>query len=140
MRTFTPFMVDGEPHLLAAYTCTPLVTIPISQLKSGSKLEGTTIAELGNRNRPIDMFSYEKGGNKYLLLANSNRGVMKITTQDIAKQTGITSKIDGTAGLGYETIAELKGVEQLDKLGDQMAVLLVRKDDKSLNLESIALP
>lgn len=140
VRTFVPFVVNGEPHLLAAYTCTPLVTIPVSQLKAGAKLRGTTVAELGNRNRPLDIIAYEKEGKQYLLLANSARGVMKITTDRIEKQTGITEKIDGTAGLGYETIANLKGVEQLDRLGSQMALLLVRADDKSLSLESIPLP
>ncbi len=140
VRTFVPFVVNGEPHLLAAYQCTPLVTFPVSQLKPGSKLRGTTVAELGNGNRPLDIITYEKDGHKYLLLSNTKRGVMKIATDTIDKQQGITEKIGDTAGLAYETISSLKGVEQLDKLGSQMAVLLVRADDKSLNLESIPLP
>jgi hypothetical protein len=36
---------------------------------------GTTIAELGNRNRPTDMIVYRKGGKDYLLIANTSRGV-----------------------------------------------------------------
>src|SRR5690606_13658127 len=55
VRTFTPFMFEGEPHLLAAYTCTPLVKLPVADMKPGAKLRGTTIAELGNRNRPLDI-------------------------------------------------------------------------------------
>ena len=41
----------------ALYTCTPLVKFPVAELKpnSGSKYRGTTIAELGAGNRPIDM-------------------------------------------------------------------------------------
>jgi hypothetical protein len=140
VRTFTPFTVNGEPHLLAAYTCTPLVTIPLSQLKAGAKLRGTTIAELGNRNRPIDMISYDKDGQTYLLLANNARGVMKIRTQNIEKQSGITDRVDGTAGLGYDTIASLKGVEHLDKLGKTSALLLVKGDDTNFSLQSIPLP
>lgn len=139
VRTFVPFVVNGEPHLLAAYQCTPLVTFPVSQLNSAAKLRGTTVAELGNMNRPLDIVAYEKDGHKYLLLSNTARGVMKIATENIEKQQGITEKIGGTAGLGYETISSLKGVEQLDKLGNQ-AVLLVRQEDKSLNLEFIPLP
>jgi len=140
VRTFVPFTVNGEPHLLAAYTCTPLVTIPVSQLKPGSKLQGTTVAELGNRNRPLDIIAYDKDSRSYLLLANSDRGVMKITTDNLATQSGITQKIDGTAGLGYETLSGVKGVEQLDKLGDTAALLLVRQQDGSANLETIPLP
>jgi hypothetical protein len=139
VRTFTPFMFAGEPHLLAAYTCTPLVKLPVAEMKPGAKLRGTTIAELGNRNRPLDIIAYEKEGKNYLLLANSARGVMKIATDTIEDQQGITEKVADKAGLGYETIAELQGVEHLDKLGTDRAVLLVRSD-AGLNLQSIALP
>ena len=47
VRTFVPYKVGGKPHILAAYTCTPLVKIPVSELKPGNKVKGTTIAELG---------------------------------------------------------------------------------------------
>lgn len=140
VRTFVPFNIGGEPQLLAAYTCTPLVRFPVSELKEGAKLRGTTIAELGNRNRPLDIIAYEKDGKSFLLMANSARGVMKVSTENIEKQEGITTKIDDTAGLGYETIKDLKGVEHLDKLGNKHALLLVRTDAGSLNLKSIALP
>jgi hypothetical protein len=141
VRTFVPFIVGGEPQLLAAYTCTPLVRFPVSELKAGAKLRGTTVAELGNRNQPLDMIAYQKDGKQYLLLANSARGVMKITTDNIEKQPGITEPVrgGGTAGLGYETLADLKGVEQLDKVGEKHALLLVRAGD-SATLQTIALP
>ena len=48
--------------MLAAYTCTPLVKLPVSELKAGAHVKGTTIAELGNRNRPLDMIVYQKDG------------------------------------------------------------------------------
>lgn len=139
VRTFTPFMFAGEPHLLAAYTCTPLVKLPVADMKPGAKLRGTTIAELGNRNRPLDIIAYERNGKNYLLLANSARGVMKISTDKIEDQTGITEKVADTAGLGYETVEGLKGVEHLDKLGTDRAVLLVRGDN-GLALETVSLP
>src|SRR5262249_54108227 len=37
VRTFTAYEIDGEPNLLAAYTCTPLVKFPLSDLKPGAK-------------------------------------------------------------------------------------------------------
>jgi hypothetical protein len=141
VRTFVPFNVGGEPHLLAAYTCTPLVSFPISELKAGQKIRGTTVAELGNRNRPLDIISYEKDGKQYLLLANNSRGVMKIATEGIEKQQGITAPVrgGGVAGLKYDTIADLTGVEQLDRLGDGHALLLVKSGD-ALALQAVALP
>jgi hypothetical protein len=142
VRTFTPFNIGGEPHLLAAYTCTPLVTVPVSELKGGAKLKGKTVAELGNMNRPLDIISYQKDGRTFLLMANNNRGVMKINTDNIAAQEAITEPIrgGGKAGLTYDTLTDLKGVEHLDKLDDTHAVLLVRNDDKTLKLQAIALP
>ena len=101
VRTFAPFKIGKEDHLLAAYTCTPLVQFPINALTPGAKLKGKTIAELGNRNRPLDMIVYQANGKYYLLMANSSRGVMKITTDNIDKIKGIEERIAGTAGMTY---------------------------------------
>jgi hypothetical protein len=139
VRTFVPYEIQKEPHLLAAYTCTPLVKFPLSELKPGTKVMGTTIAELGNRNRPLDMIVYGKGGTDYILMNNSSRGVMKMSTKDIHEYGGIEEKTDIT-GLPYETIAELKGVQQLDRLNDDSAVILVQDEGGSMDLKTIALP
>lgn len=139
VRTFVPFVVEGKPHILAAYQCTPLVSIPVADLKDGAKLRGKTVAELGQMNNPLDIISYDKDGKKFLLMANSARGVMKITTDTLATQEAINSRVGGIAGVKYDTIAELKNVEHLDKLGDKMALLLV-KTDTGRNLESVPLP
>lgn len=116
IRTFTAYEIGGEPYLLAAYTCTPLVKIPIAALKPGAAIRGTTIAELGNRNRPLDMVVYQKDGKDHILIANSARGVMKVTTTGIGEIEGITEKVGrgDTAGLTYDTIDWLKGVVQMD--------------------------
>jgi hypothetical protein len=140
IRTFVPFKVGNEPQLLAAYTCTPLVQFPISDLKPGAKIKGKTIAELGNRNKPLDMIVYQKDGKDYLLLANSSRGIMKISTDQIEKADSITSKVADKQGLSYETIESWTGVDQLDRLDPQHAVVLRRGQGGSLNLESMALP
>ncbi len=45
---------------------------------------GTTIAELGNRNRPLDMIVYQKDGKEFLLMSNNSRGVMTIPTDGVS--------------------------------------------------------
>ncbi len=141
MRTFVAMMIDGEPSILGAYVCTPLVKIPVKELSaSGEKVKATTVAELGNRNRPLDMIVYQKDGKDYLLLANSSRGVMKVGTDKIDKTDGITSRIADTAGVPYDTIADLKGVMQLDKLDKDHALILVQGESGSLNLKTVNLP
>ena len=135
VRTFITY----ENTVLAAYTCTPLVTIPVDDLK-GDKIMGKTIAELGNRNNPLDMIIYKKGDQDYLLMANSARGVMKLKLDkaEMESADSIRNKIDGTAGITYETLP-LENVVQLDKLGDGHAVLLVA-NDATVDLQTIALP
>jgi hypothetical protein len=140
VRTFVPFKIGNEPHLLAAYTCTPLVQFPITELKPGAKIKGKTIAELGNRNRPLDMIVYQKDGKDFVLLANSSRGIMKISTDNIEKAESITEKVADKKGQPYETIESWKGVDQLDLLDAQNAVVVRRADGGALNLESMALP
>ena len=141
IRTFVPFNINGEASLLAGYVCTPLVKFPLNSLKSGEKTRGTTVAELGNRNRPLDMIVYEKDGANYLLLANSARGVMKVSTENIATNAGITSRVEGggVAGQTYETIKSLDGTVQLDKLNEGHAVVLVQNDGKA-DLKTVDLP
>lgn len=140
VRTFTTFKVGKEDHLLAAYTCTPLVQFPVSDLKPGAKIKGKTIAELGNRNRPLDMIVYEKDGKHYLLMANSSRGVMKIGAEQIDKAESIAEPVPDKKGLSYETIASWTGVDQLDRFDANHIVVLRRAEGGSLNLESLPLP
>lgn len=137
--TFVPYSVAGEPNLIAAYLCTPLVKFPVSSLTPGAKVRGTTIAELGAGNRPIDMVVYKKDGGEYLLMSNTSRGVMKIPTKDFATQAGITTPIKGTAGIGYETIASMTGIQQLDLL-DADHSIVVAKTPAGLSLQTVALP
>ena len=140
VRTFAVFKIGKEDHLLAAYTCTPLVQFPVSQLKPGGKLMGKTIAELGNRNRPLDMIVYERDGKRYLLMANSSRGVMKITTENIAGAESITAPVPDKKGLTYETIEAWTGVDQLERFDAKNAVVIRRIEGGAMNLETLPLP
>jgi hypothetical protein len=141
VRTFIPMKVGNEPQVLAAYTCTPLVQFPLKDLTPGAKVKGKTIAELGNRNRPLDMILYQKDGHDFLLLANSSRGVMKIDASLIEKGESITQPVkEGTKGVPYETIAAWKGIDQLDRYDAGHAAVLRRADADGLTLESLPLP
>jgi len=140
IRTFLATKIESEPVILAAYTCTPLVKIPVADLKPGAHIRGTTLAELGNRNSPLDMVSYRKDGRDFILVANSNRGVMKVDANPAASIEGITSPVEDTAGLSYDTLRALQGVVQLDRLDEGHALLLVQTDEGSMDLRTIELP
>ncbi len=138
--TFVPYEIDNEQHLIAGYLCTPLVKFPVAKLAAGEKLVGTTIAELGNRNRPLDMVVYKKDGKDYILMSNTSRGVMKISTDGFGDEPAITEPVGDTAGVSYDTIASMKGIEQLDLFDDSHSIVLARTDAGALNLEKVALP
>jgi hypothetical protein len=139
VRTFVPYKVGNESHLLAAYTCTPLVQFALSELKPGAKIMGKTIAEFGNGNRPLDMIVYQKDGKDYLLLANNRRGVMKVAAEQISGAAAITDKVADTKGIAFEKI-DWAGVNQLDRSGERHAVVVRTGTGNAMNLETLALP
>lgn len=137
IKAFTTTQLNGKPHLVAGYTCTPLVVFPMSDIKPGEHTKGRTVAELGNWNTPLDMITMEKGGESYLLMANSNRALMKIKYADmesfsdslkepLAKDTNI-------AGVNFIALPFVN-VTQLDKLDDKRFVYIQRNVKGDLNL------
>jgi hypothetical protein len=139
VNTFIPYTIDNKQYLIASYTCTPLVRFSVDSL-SGSKVVGTTIAELGNMNRPLDMIVYKKGGREFLLMSNNARGVMKIPTDTFGTATPITEPVKTeTAGIPYEKVASMTGIEQMDQLDAQRSIVLARTRG-ALNLSAVPLP
>jgi len=152
VRTFVPYTIAGEQYILAAYTCTPLVKIPVADLKPGAKVKGATIADLGSGNQPLDMIPYHKDGHDFILVANSSLGVVKLKADSLEKYSTIDSptKVD-VAGVPYDKIAGLKDVQQMARLDDADALILTGKPGAGpawnrgapvgpINLETIALP
>jgi hypothetical protein len=87
------------------------------------------------------MIVYKKAGKEFLLMANNSRGVMKIPTDGFASAEKITTRVASeTGGVPFETVASMKGVEQLDLLDDSRTIVLARSDAGALNLDVIALP
>jgi hypothetical protein len=86
------------------------------------------------------MIVYQKGGKDYLLMANSSRGVMKISTDTIENTEKIESPVNGKKGLPYETIESWTGVDQLDRFDEGHALVLRHAEGGSLNLEALPLP
>ncbi|MEW6210353.1 MAG: hypothetical protein AB1631_18445, partial [Acidobacteriota bacterium] len=140
VETFLPYRMKGQPVLLASYTCTPMAAFPLSDLKEKKLVRGTTIAELGGGNRPLDMITYQKAGKDYILISNSDRTLMSISAEDIERAEPLTRGVGAaylTAGVKYVAVAEV-GVLQLDNLNSDHAVIIQRSiEDGSLNLRSL---
>ena len=139
VNTFIPYTINNKQYLIASYTCTPLVRFSLDSL-NGSKVVGTTIAELGNRNRPLDMIVYRKDGREFLLMSNNSRGVMKIPTDSFGTAAPITEPVKTeTGGIAYEKVASMTGIEQMDQLDAQRSIVLARTSG-ALNLSALPLP
>lgn len=139
IKTFMPYELNGKTHLVASYTCTPLVIFPLDQMKPGEHNKGKTVAELGNRNTPLDIVSYQKDGHSYILLANSSRALMKIDPSRIEKYQDYlvepVSENSATAGVEFIALPYVQ-VQQMDKISDDKIVLLQRMSDGSLDLHT----
>lgn len=141
IESFLPFTINGKPSLLAGYGCAPIASFTLADLKSKQHLRGTTLAELGGGNRPLDMIAFTKEGKRRVLIANSDRTLMSMSAQDIDKATPMTKPVDAayvSAGVPYLSIAEI-GITQLDNLNDKFVVVVQRDiNDGSLNLHSLS--
>ena len=144
VRTFVPYTISGQPYILAAYTCTPLVKIPVSQLQPGAQVKGVEIADLGAGNQPLDMVPYRKDGHDYILIANSARGVMKLKADNLESYPAIDSPtVTDVAGVPYETMTDLKDVQHLTQLDGSNALIITgqpKGSAGSTSLQTIALP
>lgn len=138
IRTFVPYELGGEDHLLAAYLCTPFVTFRAAELEDGKHVRGRTIGELGSGNYPLDMVAYRKGEEDRLLIANSQLPLMIVKPRDIESFEGeILAEPEGyLAGVPFE-FRSGAGVQQLDLLTDSMFVALQRQPGGSLDLVSL---
>jgi hypothetical protein len=137
IRTFTVAELNGKKYLVASYTCTPLVLFPLDELKAGKHIKGRTVAEMGSGNSPIDMVSVQKGGNNYLLMANSNRPVFKVKYKSIETFEGaLTEPVSenfATAGVNFVSLPAVN-VLQMDKLDGTQVLVLQRRANGDLDL------
>ena len=135
IRTLLPFNINNQDQLLAAYTCTPLVTIPFSDLVDGNHVKSTTIAELGSGNMPLDIITYTKGDTPYILIANTSRSLIRIDIRDLQKMEPVTEDIDNgeLAGLPYIPLSKI-GIVQIDNLNHKNVLTLQRMPNGDLNL------
>jgi hypothetical protein len=152
IRTFVPYSISGKEYVLAAYTCTPLVKIPVSELKPGAQVKGAEIADLGAGNQPLDMVPYKKDGHDYILIANTSFGVVKLRADKIETYPTISEpQRTDVAGVPYDKVSGLENVQHITAL-DSSNVLVMTGHPGSgpvynpgppvgpINLQTVALP
>lgn len=139
IQTFMPMELNGQAHIVAAYTCTPLVTFPVSSVADGGHIMGKTAAELGSNNRPVDIISFERGGKQHIVLSNSNRSAMRFDPNDLIKQQTLKTPLEErfkSVGAPYVQLP-LVQVLQLDDFNDDYLAVMQRGSNGALNFRSV---
>ncbi len=142
IETMLPLTLNNQPSILAGYGCAPLAKFSVADLKSQKHVKGATLAELGGGSRPLDMITYKKNGENFVLIANSNRTVFKMKVSDIEKSQPLTTPVDGifvSSGTPFVATGYI-GVLHIDNLNSKY-IAAVQRDIETgeLNLVSITL-
>ena len=132
IRNFVPYA--GNTSVLASYTCTPVVQFSLSDLLSGTQVQGKTVAELGAHNRPLDMMSYSHENQEYLLISNSLHPLTKIACKDIDVQDPLTQPTE-PVGAPRQDLPN-QGVSRMENLNGSHVLMMQRDDEGNINLRS----
>jgi len=139
IRAMSFATLGGKPYLVAAYTCTPIVLIPLDELKDGVHLRGKTIAELGYGNTPADLIAYTKKTEQgktedFLMLVNFERGSSIIPVSELeaaSARPGIETLVPFGQIVGLDVVsAPLAGTMRLDNLDEKSFIVVRRQLEK----------
>lgn len=135
IRAMTILDIGGVETVVAAYTCTPLVTIPTNALKDGAHVKGKTIAELGYGNTPLDVVHFSAFNQQsqkmeeFVLVIHKERSADLINVADLVKANNqeslSTPEMWGKAGVKTRPIP-LSGVLQAADQDEQYLATLKR--------------
>lgn len=145
IRSMTVMNLGGEPTLVAAYTCTPLVTIPLKDLKDGAHIAAKTVGELGWGSAPNGLVSFKMGDAEYALLINSSRSADLLSAADLGSasaQPGLNTPIDWPAKpyLGVKaTMTPMSAAMRIADLNPQL-LLALRRSDAGGEMQLVSVP
>ncbi|MEM8934846.1 MAG: hypothetical protein AAGC77_00380 [Pseudomonadota bacterium] len=147
IRAMTIQEVDGKEQLVAAYTCSPIVLIPLEEITDGAKISANSIADMGN-GQPLDMIPYALEGRDLLFISHNSRSPQVVPLNGLNNAKVVTHedfergpKMDLNPIMPFGPVGQtvmFDGIPlHMDLLGDTYFVSLTRDAyTGSLNLES----
>jgi hypothetical protein len=130
IRTFA--LYRGGSGIIASYTCTPLVHFPLADVVDGRHVTGRTVAEFGGANTPIDIVSFTRDGNEFVLVSSSRYPLFKVDCRDIDAQEGL---LEPRQPRGVQRVELLhQGVGLMAVVDDQ--VLMLQEEDSGVHLRA----
>ena len=91
IRSMVVKEIDGIDQLVAAYTCSPLVLIPLDEIKDGAQVKARTIGDMGN-GQPVDMVPFNMKGQEMLFVTNNSRSPLVIPVSGLHNAKVVTDK------------------------------------------------
>lgn len=160
IRTIIPYEENGKRYLVGAFTCTPIVKYSLDEMQPNAKVKGTSLVELGSGNTPRDMFVYEKGGKKYILISTirfhhkqnpvgaSPYWAARVDYDLLKETTNVNEKalwrIKGKASVDVTDRAVIAkdyfGVQHMDRINNETAVAIRDEGKDGLHLRVLQLP
>ena len=149
IRAMTVKNIDGKDQMIAAYTCSPLVLIPLNEIKDSTKVKARTIGDMGN-GQPIDMVPFQVNGQEMLFVTNNSRSPLVIPINGLHNAKVVTdkdfergAKLDLNPLMPYGPIGKtimFSGASlRIDLLNkDQFITLNRDAETGSLDLETVA--
>ncbi len=141
--------IDGKDQMIAAYTCSPLVLIPLNEIKDSTKVKARTIGDMGN-GQPIDMVPFQANGQEMLFVTNNSRSPLVIPINGLQNAKVVTdkdfergAKLDLNPLMPYGPIGKtimFSGASlRIDLLNEGQFITLNRDAETgSLDLETVA--
>jgi hypothetical protein len=145
IRAMSIMTLNGEPTLVAAYTCTPLVTMPLSAIRDGAHIVARTIGEMGWGSAPVGLVTFKVDNTDYALLVNSSRSADLLALNQIAEgmaKPGLSTPIkwpsEPYSGV-KATMVPMSATMRVDNLNDKL-LLAMRRDDATGHMQLYSLP
>ncbi|MEM7612717.1 MAG: hypothetical protein AAF270_13610 [Pseudomonadota bacterium] len=147
IRAMTVVDLEGVPTVIAAYTCTPLVTIPVKALVDDTQVTGKTIAELGYGNTPLEVIAFSAADmqgevGSYVLVVNREMAADLITFDALTEAAGgdglsaPVPYLGATAGVQTTTLPMAGVVQAADQ--DTQFLLTLRRNLDSGAMEMLS--
>ena len=139
--------VDGQDQLIAAYTCSPLVLIPLDEIVDGAKISANSIGDMGN-GQPLDMVPFTLNDQTMLFVTSNSRSPQVIPVGGLNGAQAVTDmdfergpKLDLSPLMPYGPVGKpvmFDGASlHMALLGDNLFVSLTRDMwTGSLNLDA----
>ena len=127
--------------MIAAYTCTPIVTIPLRELTDGAQVRGKTIADVGYGNTPVGILSFKALNQQYqleemILVVNKQRSAQIFSKAQMLAADALGSHAMDPSGLVSRSLP-LSGIVQIKEYSDTQ-LLALRRDAETGSLDLLS--